>query len=133
MEDDYMEIIAWIIIILSVLAGIIKLSGAFEGCSNEYPVVGGVAAACGVGIFILFVLLHNSIMDNMLFAAILEVIGIICLSLIPLIFAKISGLTGARCYYFIYYRVACGIGVALAIAYLFNSFSEKKRREPPIK
>ena len=129
-----MDMIGWLIVILSVGAGIVKLTGKYNGYAERFSPMGGIATVCGVLACILMVLLFNSICyDESAVLVVLEIAGILLFSCAPFFIAKqeIGCEETPVPKGFIAYRIACGIGIlflAIGIFEILMGWKNGKKR-----
>lgn len=123
-----MDVIGWTIVLVSAGAGVIKLTGKYNGFAEQFSPIGGISSACGALALILMLCLSNSLCyDDSIFIIVLELIGILLLILAPF-FVSASMKTGAH-NGFILYRIACGVGVAFLAMCLLNRLTNAKRKD----
>ncbi len=121
-------IIIWTIVIISVGAGIVKLTGKYNGYAEQFSPIGGIASACGALALIMLLLLFNSLGDDgATLGIVLEILGFLLLLVLPFIIS--SHLKICATNDFILYRFACGVGIAFLVMFILYSLTNKKRKD----
>lgn len=129
-----MNIIVWLIVIISAGAGVVELMGKYDGYADRFAPMGGIATVCGVLDCILIVLLFNSICyAESAVVIVLEIAGMLFFSCAPFFIAKqdIGCQETPVPKGFIAYRIACGVGIlflAIGAFKMLAGWKNDKRR-----